>query len=177
MSHHRRHLADAGAYLPDPHRTATGLGWFSIALGAAQLLAPHLISRPLGMHGSETLIRGYGAREILSGIGILTSRDPSPWLWGRVAGDALDMATLATRLGEDNPNRQSAAWALAAVAGVAVLDIYAAGTIGGNGVAAGPGYGGIDADGEWDWEPAVEAEGRRAGEGDEVWDRYDAPVT
>ena len=37
-------------------------------------------------------------REIGTGIGILTSRAPSPWLWGRVAGDALDIATVGAGL-------------------------------------------------------------------------------
>lgn len=47
------------------------------------------------MHGQERLIRAYGVREIAKGVGILTSPNPTPWLWGRVAGDALDLATLA----------------------------------------------------------------------------------
>ena len=29
-----------------------------------------------------------------TGVGILASRSPAPWLWARVAGDGLDMATL-----------------------------------------------------------------------------------
>ena len=38
--------------------------------------------------------RIYGLREIGTGIGLLTSKDPSPWLWARVAGDTLDIATV-----------------------------------------------------------------------------------
>jgi hypothetical protein len=44
------------------------------------------------------LTRTYGLREIGTGIGILTSKDPTPWLGGRVAGDALDVATVGTGL-------------------------------------------------------------------------------
>ena len=53
------------------------------------------VSRRLGLRGHEKLVASYGAREIATGIGILAARDPTPWIWGRVAGDALDLGTLA----------------------------------------------------------------------------------
>jgi hypothetical protein len=81
------------------------------------------------MDGSETLVQAYGAREIATGIGILASDDPTPWVWGRVAGDGLDVATLVTGLGEDNPQRGNVALALAAVAGATALDLYCAQTL------------------------------------------------
>jgi len=105
---------------------ATGLGWFSLALGAAELFAPRMLTRALGMEGSETLVRAYGAREMAAGIGILASRDPTPWVWGRVAGDALDLGTLAFHVGGDNPRRGAVMGAIAAVAGVAALDVLCA---------------------------------------------------
>lgn len=101
---------------------ARGLGWFSIGLGLAEILAPKKLTEQLGMQGSETLLRFYGAREMAAGVGILVTGNPAPWIWGRVAGDALDLATLATGLDEHNPRRGSAAVALAAVAGVTALD-------------------------------------------------------
>lgn len=103
--------------------TARGLGWFSIGLGLVEVLAPHALARGLGLRGSERLIAGYGAREIATGIGILASRDPTPWIWGRVAGDALDLGTLATGLDGRNRRRGAAGVALAAVAGVTLLDL------------------------------------------------------
>ncbi|MBK1656780.1 hypothetical protein [Paracraurococcus ruber] len=102
---------------------ARGLGWFSIGLGVVELLAPRALARGLGLRGQEGLIAGYGAREIATGIGILASRDPTPWIWGRVAGDALDLGTLATGLGR---RRGGAGVALAAVAGVTLLDVLCA---------------------------------------------------
>lgn len=108
---------------------ARGLGWFSIALGIAEIAAPRAMTRALGMRGRESLVRAYGMREIATGVAILASRDPTPWIWGRVAGDALDMATLATGLEEDNPKRGNVGIALAAVAGVAALDYYCAQTL------------------------------------------------
>ena len=101
---------------------ARGLGCFSIALGLVEALNPGILARGLGMEGKEAVLRGYGAREIATGIGILAARDPSPWVWGRVAGDALDIATLATGLGNGKGRKRSVAVALAAVAGVAALD-------------------------------------------------------
>jgi hypothetical protein len=108
---------------------ARGLGVFSIALGLVEVIAPRALARALGMDGQETLIRAYGAREIATGIGILASEDPTPWIWGRVAGDALDVATLMPALDRDNPQRGNAALALAAVAGATALDIYCGQTL------------------------------------------------
>ena len=72
------------------------------------------------------LLRLYGAREIATGIGILTQDDPTPWMWGRVAGDALDLATLAPGLDGGNPRRGNVALAMAAVAGATLLDVVCA---------------------------------------------------
>ena len=69
---------------------ARGLGVFSIALGLVEVVAARSLTRALGMEGNEALVRLYGLREIATGVGILASNDPTPWIWGRVAGDALD---------------------------------------------------------------------------------------
>jgi hypothetical protein len=104
---------------------ARGLGWFSIGLGLAELIAPDRIANLLGMRGKENLIRAYGAREI--GAGMLTlSVDKQAGLLSRVAGDGLDIATLVTALRPDNPKRDNVAIALAMVIGVTVLDVIAA---------------------------------------------------
>jgi hypothetical protein len=109
---------------------AQGLGWFSIGLGVAELIAPEPLARFLGMEEHTRLIRAYGAREIATGIGILTQEDPTPWMWGRVGGDALDLGTLALGLSRDNPQRGNVAMAMAAVAGVTALDIMCAQRLG-----------------------------------------------
>jgi hypothetical protein len=108
---------------------ARGLGLFSIALGIAEVAAPRALARALGMKGQEGLIAGYGVREIATGIGILASKDPTPWIWGRVAGDGLDLATLATALEGKNPKEGNVGIAMAAVAGVTALDVYCAQTL------------------------------------------------
>ncbi len=111
---------------------AVGLGGFSIALGLMELIAPRALARTLGMAGSEKLIAGYGVREIGAGIGILSSHDPKPWLWGRVGGDVLDIGTLATGITAGNRQKANIMAVLGAVIGVTVLDVLCAVSLGGS---------------------------------------------
>ena len=78
-------------------RLARGLGWFSIALGTLELLAPHRVTNALGMQGREGLVRAYGVRELLAGVMTLLV-EKKAGLWSRVVGDGLDMATLLGHL-------------------------------------------------------------------------------
>ena len=109
-------------------RAATiGLGVFSLGLGLAELLAPRRMARATGLDGREMLLQAYGLREIVSGIALLASDDPAPWLWARVAGDALDAATLTAAA--TNGSRQQAKHAVAAmvaVAPVVMMDVATA---------------------------------------------------
>jgi hypothetical protein len=105
---------------------ARGLGWFSIALGVTELVAPRALARWLGMGDSEPVLQAYGVREIGTGLGILASNDPAGWVWGRVGGDALDIATLAPGLNDDNPQKENVGLALAAVLAVTLLDVSCA---------------------------------------------------
>lgn len=104
-------------------RLARGLGWFSLALGLTELIAGGALARWLGMKSQEPLIRAYGVREIVSGIGAF-SVDRAPAIWSRVGGDALDIATLTSGLRDDNPKKDNVSIALAAVIGVTLLDLY-----------------------------------------------------
>jgi hypothetical protein len=103
------------------HRLARGMGWFSIALGLVELACARPLARAIGMRGEEPLLRFYGVREIATGIGVLAARDPAPWIWGRVAGDALDIGTLATRL--EGSRTANTALALGAVLGATAADV------------------------------------------------------
>ncbi len=105
---------------------ARALGLFSIGLGLMQTMAPRALTRALGMQGQETLVLFYGLREIATGIGLLAAKDPAPWVWGRVAGDALDLATLAPHWNGDNHKRGNVGAALGLVAGVTALDLMCA---------------------------------------------------
>ena len=114
--------------LPAPRQArelANLLGWFSIGLGALELFAGHSVARWLGVPKSESVVRAYGVRELATGAAILTSQDPTPWIWGRVVGDALDLATLGAALDRSEAKR-NVALAFGAVGGVTVLDVVCA---------------------------------------------------
>jgi hypothetical protein len=126
-------LDDAGRQARDvdasstPRAVARGLGWFSITLGLAELLAPRAVSRAAGLDSSPALVRLYGLRELVCGIGILVSDKVAPFLWARVGGDVLDIGAIVAR--SDTVNRQNRTRALGAVVnvlGVTGLDVYAA---------------------------------------------------
>jgi hypothetical protein len=103
---------------------ARGLGWFSMALGIAELVAPHAITRVLGMEGKEGLVRAFGAREIVAGMTSL-STEKTAGLWSRVGGDVLDIATLLTAYRDENPKKHNVGLALAAVVGITLIDLAA----------------------------------------------------
>jgi len=113
--------------VPTPERVARGLGWFSIALGFAEVIAPRTALRMAGVSGEPGLVRLYGLREIVCGTGILLSSRPAPFLWGRVAGDGLDIASLAA--GARSARKGDAGRAVGNIltlAGITALDVYAA---------------------------------------------------
>ncbi|WP_242128069.1 hypothetical protein [Sphingobium sp. Sx8-8] len=110
--------------LTGPDHLARALGWFSIGLGVTELLAPGRIARSLGLRGKQRLIQAYGARELASAVPTL-SVDKPVGLASRIAGDAIDLGTLALALRRNNPKRNNAAIALALVIGITVLDIVA----------------------------------------------------
>ena len=106
-------------------RMARNLGWFSLGLGAMEILAPERITRALGMEGRERLVRAYGFREVASGM-LSLSVEKKAGLWSRVAGDGLDIATLTAGFRDDNPQKGNVAIALMMVAGITLLDIAVA---------------------------------------------------
>lgn len=107
----------------------TGLAWFSFGLGAAELIAPGILARAIGIRDktkTRTILRGYGLREIAAGAGLLTQARPAGWVWGRIAGDAMDLSSLLSAMGSSRTNKTKAAAATAAVAGATVLDVICA---------------------------------------------------
>lgn len=112
--------------LPAPAPLATALGVFSLGLGLWEALAPRSVGDRTGVR-LPAVVRGYGVREMAVGIGILSSERPAFWLWSRVAGDALDLATLAASYHRSLPDdRRKNLQAAAAVLGVTVLDLLCA---------------------------------------------------
>ncbi|MDR5755080.1 MULTISPECIES: hypothetical protein [unclassified Caballeronia] len=116
-----------GAHTLRPETIARGLGWFSIALGLAELVAPRAMLRITGVDDTTALMRLYGLRELACGIGILTARDATPFLWARVGGDVLDLGTLTVQSNKSSAaDRARALRAAVNVMGVTALDVYAA---------------------------------------------------
>ena len=108
---------------------AQGLGWFSIGLGLAQVVAPRSIARLIGVDDDSRtigLMRAIGMRELASGFGILSQRSEGKWLWGRVAGDAMDFALLGAAMRSTRSSSARTMAAAAAVLGVTVLDAMTA---------------------------------------------------
>lgn len=108
------------------HDVALGLGVFSIGLGALELAAPGLLGRWLSLPGRTNLFRFYGLREIGSGVGLLTQRRKAPWLWARVLGDALDLATLACARPYNKREAATLSAGVVSVLAVTMLDVLCA---------------------------------------------------
>lgn len=107
-------------------RVIGGLGWFSIGLGLAELLAPGPLARMIGVQERPGLFRLLGLRELVSGAAIFLRQRPATALWSRVAGDAIDLSLLVAALGDPRNDRRRIEAALAAVGGVAALDLACA---------------------------------------------------
>ncbi|HEV7377021.1 MAG TPA: SRPBCC family protein [Pyrinomonadaceae bacterium] len=106
---------------------ARGLGWFSIGLGLAELLAPRAIAKISGVKGNTALIRLFGLREMASGIAIfMEGKKPAASVWSRVAGDALDLAALGKAFASPDSSKGRVAFATANVLAVTALDVLCA---------------------------------------------------
>ena len=115
------------------HRSARALGWFSLGLGLAEVAAPRALARLLGARPRPTLTRtAYGLRELAVGAGLLATDRPRPWVWARVAGDALDLATLAAIARRPDARGGAVALAIGSVAAVTALDVRTALALGGH---------------------------------------------
>jgi uncharacterized membrane protein len=110
----------------DKDTLAEFLGWFSLGLGTAQLVAPRTLSRLIGASpdgAAPTLMRLMGAREIAHGVGILTRPRPTGWVWSRVGGDAVDLSLLGLLMAKSD-HRARTAFALANVLSITTADTY-----------------------------------------------------
>jgi uncharacterized membrane protein len=128
--HDTWHDADEGAaasahHAPDDRQLGQLVGLLSVGLGLAELLAPRALGRAVGVGDHPTIIRMLGVRGIVTGLGMLTQRDPGNWAWARVAGDAVDLALLGAAASQPNADPRRIAAATASVLGVAALDAYA----------------------------------------------------
>jgi hypothetical protein len=109
----------------DYKKLSLGLGVFSIALGAAELLASRRIARTLDAEEGDGIVRLFGGREIAAGASILASPAASVTIWNRVVGDAMDLAALGLAARKSPANK--AVWgAIGFVVGATLIDILTA---------------------------------------------------
>jgi hypothetical protein len=103
-----------------PKRIGAGLGWFSIALGLAEVAAPGRLSRMLGVENkaAKNTIFAFGLRELLAGGALLRGPAVSTNVWNRVIGDAIDAGALG--LAATRSNRKGAVLAAFAFVGGAM---------------------------------------------------------
>lgn len=117
---------------PTPRRSrsaSVGFGWFSVGLGLAEIIAPGPLARLVGApdrSSSKWILRALGIRELGAGIGLFSQPHKPGWLWGRVAGDVVDLSLLGATLLSPRSNRLRTGAAFTAVLGVTAVDAWAA---------------------------------------------------
>lgn len=109
----------------DSRQLTMALGWFSVAVGLAEVLAPRKVGRMAGLGHRPMVTRLCGLRQIANGVGLLSERAPTTFLWSRVAGDTLDLALLGTAIRSPNVRRSRIVLAATFLASVTALDIFA----------------------------------------------------
>jgi uncharacterized membrane protein len=122
-------------------RMAASLGWFSVGLGMAELVAPRSVARWIGADPTPrmtTTLRAFGAREVAAGLAILGRANPTAGVWSRVAGDAVDLGVLLRTMGAEDTDRSRAALATLMVAGVTAADVVCARRLSRTGAGARP---------------------------------------
>jgi len=105
-------------------KLAKGLAWLSIGLGLTEILAPRWLGRKIGIGEKSGILRAMGVREVLTGIEVL--RNPVVGVWGRVAGDVVDLSLLGKAFTSEDSDRSRVAGATGAVLGVGLLDLASA---------------------------------------------------
>lgn len=111
------------------HSLSKFLGWLSLGLGAAALIAPVATARLIGVPRSKQTmkaLRAVGTRELGVGAGLLSLRWPRAFAILRVAGDAVDLALLTAVAQSRRSRRERVAGSMALVSGILALDTVAA---------------------------------------------------
>jgi uncharacterized membrane protein len=116
------------AALQRKHRNARlrqGLGWLSVGIGTAEIVAARRLSKWMGTRRFGVM-RLLGVRELATGAALLARRRrPARFAWARVAGDVMDLGLLGALYAASRRPRQRArvAGTAAAIAGITALDL------------------------------------------------------
>jgi uncharacterized membrane protein len=109
-------------------RLRSGLGWLSLALAGPPLAAPDAFCEAIGVGSGprqRIAARLVGLRELAAAGGLLGLHS-RVWLWGRVAGDAMDLTLLGRLRSHDGRGISRTIAATAGVVGITAVDLYAA---------------------------------------------------
>lgn len=109
-------------------RIKQGLGVASALLGLAALIAPRRFAAVVGVSSqtSPEAIAAFGSRELAAGAALLSPVKFGPFLWMRVAGDAMDLGGLALAARKPGADRKLLAIASTAVLAIAAFDLVLA---------------------------------------------------
>jgi uncharacterized membrane protein len=102
-----------------------GLGWFSIGLGLAELIAPRHLARLIGIDedGKAPLVlRLFGLREIAAGAMLLNKPTDPKGGWNRAIGDVMDLAALGIAM-RNSTSRGRNLFAIGNILAVGALDV------------------------------------------------------
>ncbi|WP_374471294.1 hypothetical protein [Phenylobacterium sp.] len=103
------------------------IGQTAVGLGIWGTLFPNSVKKTLGIQASTPTVQAlFGAREMVSGVTLMSDPTKSGMLWGRVAGDIFDIAVLTSLSKPQNPKSGTAKAALGFVLAVTALDLFTA---------------------------------------------------
>jgi uncharacterized membrane protein len=107
---------------------ARALAWVGVGIGLAEILFPRTLARLIGApQASPLLLRAFGVREIASAALVAQPGRPRALgLWARVAGDAVDLAMLASALPCAESDKAALKMTIASVLGVTAADYICA---------------------------------------------------
>lgn len=102
-----------------------GVGVASVLLGLAALTAPRRFADAIGVSDetSAEAIAAFGSRELAAGAALLAPVKFGPFLWMRVAGDAMDLGGLALAARKPKADRKLLALASIAVIAITAFDL------------------------------------------------------
>lgn len=109
-------------------RMSLGRGYFSLALGLAEVAMPGRLSRFLGLEGNRTArntVFAFGLRELAAGAMAIKGPAVSTSMWNRAIGDAMDAGALGLAL-RSSTRKGAVAGALAFVGGAMLADVLTA---------------------------------------------------
>ena len=109
-------------------RLSKSMGGFSIGLGLGELLFPKAACEVLDVPDYPGVVQAFGAADVVVGASLLTARNPQPLLWARVLGDVAALSLLAASFRRPTLHPWRRVAGVAAVLGVAAVDLYAART-------------------------------------------------